>query len=254
MGDISGAVAWTALHYMAPPGPSVLVGQTPAYRAPARQQTHTTFVSTSPAPLLVATPPRVVTGGRVSLWGGGFHPHARVHLVLASRANPRGWALGAVRSAADGTLHTTVTIPSWVTHAEAVRAYSSTGDVSSAAPFKVWPALPHLVPSSYSGTAGAAYSLSGDGFTPGERVALYLDSTATPPVAVTTSGDGHIAFTGLHVPIAAASAHLFVVQGARRGRRGAVYRAGVYAVPVAQHVQLAARAPGLGQRARLSPA
>jgi hypothetical protein len=42
-----------------------------------------------------------------------------------------------------------------------------------------------------------------------------LDSTATPPLAVTASGDGHIAFTGLHVPIAAAGSHLFVVQGAR---------------------------------------
>jgi hypothetical protein len=35
IGDISGAVAWAALHYMAPPGSSVFIGQTPFYRAPA---------------------------------------------------------------------------------------------------------------------------------------------------------------------------------------------------------------------------
>jgi hypothetical protein len=63
------------------------------------------------------------------------------------------------------------------------------GGMSSAA---AWTALHYLTP-------------------PGASV--LLGQTATPPLAVMTSGGGHIAFAGLHVPMAAEGSHTFVVAG-----------------------------------------
>jgi large repetitive protein len=211
VGDISGAVASTTVHYLAPPGSSVLVGTSPTYRSPTRQ--HAPPVSTR-MPVLVATPPRVLPGGRLSLSGSGFPAHDEVRLVLGSNDNPNGWALGTVRSGADGTLNTTVTMPPGVTRADMVQAYSGAGGASATAraELAVWPTAPHLTASAESGPAGAAYSLSGDGFTPGEQVSLYLDSIATTPLATTTSG-GRIAFNGLRVPVTATGNHTFIVKG-----------------------------------------
>ncbi|HWE62084.1 MAG TPA: hypothetical protein VHB98_10260, partial [Chloroflexota bacterium] len=79
----------------------------------------------------------------------------------------------------------------------------------------VWAPTPQLKPATYSGTVGAPYSLTGDGFAAGEEVMLYLDTTQTPPIATTTSGGGHIAFDGIHVPLAAAGNHTWIVQGAQ---------------------------------------
>lgn len=215
IGHISGAMAWTSLRYLAPPGTSVLIGHTTSYQPPARQHTPTTPASGSREPLLVATPPRAVTGGRVALWGTGFRPHAVVQLVLASRAHPQGWALGATRSSAQGTLNTRVTVPTWVRQADVVRGYSGAGNASftARAALEIWPALPHLVPSTYSGTAGTVYGLGGDGFAPGEQASLYLDSIATPPLVSATSSGGHVAFAGLHIPVATAGTHTVVVKG-----------------------------------------
>ena len=216
VGDISGAVAWTSLHYMARSGPGALIGSSGTYHAPARQHPPVTSKLGPRSPLLAATPPRVVAGGRVSLWGAGFAPHTMVHLVLASHDNPQGWALRTVRSAADGTLKGTVTIPPWVAHADVVHAYSDARGAApaAAAALAVWPALPAPVPWTYSGTAGTRYGLAANGFTPGEQVTLYLDSIATPPLATTSSRGGHITFSGVRVPVATAGAHTFVVKGA----------------------------------------
>jgi hypothetical protein len=163
-------------------------------------------------PVLVATPPRVVPEGRVSLWGTNFPPHAAVRLLLVSTDNPQGWALGTVLGGADGTLNTSVTIPQWVTDADVVRADAG-GSATAQAELVVRSTVPHLKASAESGPAGTAYSPSGEGFMPGERVAVYLDSMAALPVAVTTSGDGRIALTGLRVPVAAEGNHTFVVTG-----------------------------------------
>jgi hypothetical protein len=211
VGDISGAVALTTVHYLAPPSSSILVGTGGAYRAPPRQ--HAPSVSTR-MPVLVATPPRVLPGGRLSLSGLGFLAHDDLRLVLGSNDNPNGWALGTVRSGADGTLNTTVALPPGVTRADVVEAYSDAGGASATAraELAVWPTAPHLTASAESGPAGAAYSLSGDGFTPGEQVSLYLDSIATTPLATTTSG-GRIAFNGLRVPVTATGNHTFIAKG-----------------------------------------
>jgi hypothetical protein len=216
VGDISGAVAWTSLHYMAPSGPGVLVGSSGTYHAPPRQHPPVTGKQGPRSPLLAATPPRVVAGGRVSLWGAGVAPRTMVHLVLARHDDPRGWALRTVRSAADGTLKTTVTIPRWVAHADVVRAYSDARGAAPAASAElaVRPALPGITPWTYSGTAGTRYGLAANGFTPGEQVTLYLDSIATPPLATTSSRGGHIAFSGVRVPVATPGNHTFVVKGA----------------------------------------
>src|SRR5947199_284725 len=72
IGDISGAVASTTVRYLTPSDPSVVVGPPAAYHAPVRQ--HVPPVEPR-VPVLVATPPRVVPGGRVSLWGTDFPPH-----------------------------------------------------------------------------------------------------------------------------------------------------------------------------------
>src|SRR5207248_8837351 len=101
IGDISGAVASTTVRYLTPSDPSVVVGPPAAYHAPVRQ--HVPPVEPR-VPVLVATPPRVVPGGRVSLWGTDFPPHAAVRLLLVSNDNPQGSALGTVSSGADGTL------------------------------------------------------------------------------------------------------------------------------------------------------
>ncbi|HKC75008.1 MAG TPA: hypothetical protein VKF37_12535, partial [Chloroflexota bacterium] len=209
VGDISGAVALTTVHYLAPPGSSVLVGAGGAYSAPARQHAPS---ASSRMPVLVATPPRVLPGGRISLSGSGFPAHDEVRLVLGSNDNPNGWALGTVRSGADGTLNTTVTMPLGVTRADMVQAASGAGGATARAELAVWPTAPHLTASAESGPAGAAYSLSGDGFTPGEQVSLYLDSIATTPLATTTSS-GRFAFTGLRVPVTSTGNHTFIVKG-----------------------------------------
>jgi hypothetical protein len=214
VGDISGAVAATTVHYMVPSGSSVLVDPSAAYHPPARQHVPPAEPRTRSAGtlVLVATPPRMVPGGRVALWGTNFPPHAAVRLVLVSNDNPQGWALGTVLSGADGTLNTSVTIPPWVTYADVVRADAG-GSATAQAELVVWPTVPHLKATAESGPAGTAYSLSGEGFMPGERVAVYLDSIATPPLSVTTSGDGRIAFAGLRIPVAAEGNHTFVVEG-----------------------------------------
>jgi hypothetical protein len=228
VGDISGAAARTSLHYLPPGGLSPPVVQPAPYHPPTRRHTRVLLALGPGGPLLLATPPRIVAGGTVSLWGSGFPPHANVQLVLTSRANPQGWALRTVRSAADGTLSASATVPTWVTHADAVRAAFDgvecaaehpCGSAGSAAhmawaELDVEPALPHLIPSTYSGVPGTPYRLAGDGFTAGEQVALYLDSVATPPLAETISGGGHITFDGLAVPVASAGAHIFIVRGA----------------------------------------
>ena len=54
IGDFSGAVAWAALHYMAPPGSSVFIGQTPFYLAPAGPHVQTPLASEPRVPLVVA--------------------------------------------------------------------------------------------------------------------------------------------------------------------------------------------------------
>jgi hypothetical protein len=59
VGDISGAVAATTVHYLVPPGSSVLVDPTATYHPPARQHVPP---AEPRVPVLVATPPRVVPG------------------------------------------------------------------------------------------------------------------------------------------------------------------------------------------------
>ena len=216
IGDVSGAVAWTSLQYMAPPAGVLVSTQLVPYQPPPRQHVARVDLGT-PGPIVVANPPRAVTGSKVSLWGTGFRPHETVQLVLESRDNPQGWSLGSARSGADGTFNASVTIPSWVTHADTVRAYAGSGAavLTARTGFEVWAPMPHITPATYSGTVGAPYGLTGDGFAPGEQVMLYLDTTDTLPIATTTSGDGHISFDSVRVPLAAAGSHSWIVQGAQ---------------------------------------
>ncbi len=212
VGDISGAVAWTSVQYLAPPGGITPTLPTVQYQAPPRQHV-ARAVSSVQVPLLVVTPPRTVTDGKVTVWGTGFRPFANVQLVLASPANPQGWSVGSAHAAADGTLNTTVIVPSWVEHADTLRAYSQ--QAMARTDLAVSPPTPQLTPSTYSGAVGSLYRLSGDGFAPNEQVGLYLDSLDTPPLATTTSGGGHVGFDDIHVPLAAAGTHLFLVKGAQ---------------------------------------
>jgi hypothetical protein len=216
VGDVSGAVAWTSLQYLAPPAGVVVNAPSLPYQAPPRQFVARVSLG-RPGPLVVANPPRALIGGKVSLWGTGFHPYQTVQLVVESRDNPQGWALGSVRSKADGTFSTDVTIPTWVTHADTLRAYAGRGAATLTArtAFEVGAPTPQLTPATYSGTVGSSYRLSGDGFAPGEQVSLYLDTTDTPPIATITSGGGQITFDNVHVPLAAAGTHTWIVRGAQ---------------------------------------
>src|SRR5205085_2931237 len=161
---------------------------------------------------------RTTALGRTIASSGSYTLPATVHGSKMSFAlvGDISGALGTVRSAADGTLKGTVTIPPWVAHADVVHAYSDARGAApaAAAALAVWPALPAPVPWTYSGTAGTRYGLAANGFTPGEQVTLYLDSIATPPLATTSSRGGHITFSGVRVPVATAGAHTFVVKGA----------------------------------------
>jgi hypothetical protein len=215
VGDISGATAQTTVQYLAPQGPATF--QSPAYHPPARQHATNTVKAGPTTPVLIATPPRVVVGGRVGLWGSGFAAYTWVHLVLTSAANPAGWDVGSVRTTVDGIVNTTITVPAWALHADAVRAYAGKGDATSSAhtELEVGPPTPQVKPATYSGAVGTPYSISGEGFTPGEEVGLYFDSIATLPLAVTIAGGGHITFDAVHVPLAAAGSHTFLVKGAR---------------------------------------
>jgi hypothetical protein len=216
VGDVSGAVAWTSMQYLAPPAGVVVHTQSIPYQAPPRQQV--ARINPGPRePIVVANPPRALIGSKVGVWGTGFHPYQTVQLVAESRDNPRGWALGSARSGADGTFTATVTIPTWVTHADTLRAYAGSGasTLTARTGFEVWATTPQITPATYSGTVGSLYGLTGDGFAVGEQVMLYLDTTAAPPIATTTSGGGHIAFDGIHVPLAAAGTHTWIVQGAQ---------------------------------------
>jgi hypothetical protein len=216
VGDVSGATAWTSLQYLAPPSGVVVNAPSLPYQAPPRQNVAKVNLG-RPGPIVVANPPRALIGGKVSLWGTGFHPYQTVQLVVESRDNPQGWALGSVRSKADGTFTADVTIPTWVTHADTLRAYARSGAAALTArtAFEVGAPTPQITPSTYSGTVGSSYRLSGDGFAPGEQVMLYLDTTATAPIATTTSGGGQITFDNVHVPLAAAGTHTWIVRGAQ---------------------------------------
>jgi hypothetical protein len=216
VGDVSGAVAWTTLQYQSPPAGVVVHTQPLPYQAPPRQQVAMVHLG-PPAPIVVANPPRALIGSKVGVGGTGFRPYQTVQLVAESRDNPRGWALGSARSGANGTFTASVTIPTWVTHADTLRAYAGGGAAALTArtKFEVWATTPQLTPATYSGTVGSPYSLTGQGFAAGEQVMLYLDTTAAPPVATTTTGDGRIAFSGMRVPLAAAGTHTWIVQGAQ---------------------------------------
>jgi hypothetical protein len=220
IGDISGAQAWTSVHYMQSPGPPVIFDPGPPYHSPPRQHTPDAIQLGPRPPLLAATPPRVVAGGIVSLLGTGFAPRTTVHLVLMGRDNPQGWALHTARVArtdVHGTLSITATIPSWITHSDMVRAFSSDRGAATAAQAEldVWPALPGITPDTYSGTPGSPYGLTSYGFTPGEKVSLYFDTVATPALATTTSSGGRIVFSRVPVPVATAGDHTFLLKGAR---------------------------------------
>jgi hypothetical protein len=217
IGDISGSQVWTSVHYMPKSGPAVIFDPGPPYHAPPRQHLPVAIKPGPRPPLLAATPPRVVAGGSVFLLGTGFAPRTIVHLVLMGRDNPQGWALRTKRPArtdAHGVLKATVTIPSWITRSDSVRAYSDTrGATPAAAELDVWPALPGLTPGTYAGTPGSPYGLTSYGFTPGEKVSLYFDSVGTPALATTTSSGGRITFSRVPVPVATAGNHTFVVKG-----------------------------------------
>jgi hypothetical protein len=210
VGDISGAVASVSVHYLAPSSGVVIGGTGDTYRPPPRQ--HVASSSTR-VPVLIATPPLVEPGGRVALSGSGFPAYQRVRLVLVSSGSPKGLALGSVVIGADGTLKTTVTIPPGVARSDVIRADAGSGDPPAAAQAElvVWPPAPTLTASAPSGPAGAAYSVSGDGFTPGQQLSLYLDNIATAPLATITS-TGRVSFSG-RVPVAAAGNHTFIVKG-----------------------------------------
>ncbi len=220
IGDISGAQAWTSVHYMRSSGPPVIFDPGPPYHPPPHQQPASAIKPGPRPPLLAATPPRVVAGGLVSLLGTGFAPRTTVRLVLMSRDNPQGWALRTARVArtdVHGVLNITATIPSWITRADMVRAYPDAKGAAAPAQAEldVWPALPGLTPSTYSGTPGSPYGLTSYGFTPGEKVSLYFDSVGTPALATTISSGGRITFSRVPVPVATAGNHTFVVKGDR---------------------------------------
>ncbi len=209
VGDISGAVATVSVHYMAPSSGVIIGGGGDTYRPPPRQRVTT---PSTRVPVLVATPPLVEPGGRVALSGTGFPPYQRVRLML-DNGSPKGLQMGSVVVGADGTLKTTVTIPAGVARSGAIRAYAVSGDPPAAAQAEltVWPPAPTLTASAPSGPAGAAYSVSGDGFTPGQQLSLYLDSIGTAPLATITS-TGRVSFSG-RVPVAATGNHTFIVKG-----------------------------------------
>ncbi|HLI05342.1 MAG TPA: zinc ribbon domain-containing protein [Ktedonobacteraceae bacterium] len=167
--------------------------------------------------LILLNPSVVRQGGSMGVTGSGFDPRTMVDLTLKQRATDVGQPVGSFKTDKYGNFYANLTVPqALISGTFFVEAHERGSNKVSQTAGVIAGGVPQVKLSDQVGQPGDLITVSASGFSPGEAVKVYWDTTAGQPFAtLQADGGGKIGQATLEVPFGAVGINTFLFVGAK---------------------------------------
>jgi|GEM_PF-1129255 len=174
-------------------------------------------IVTERSPLLLLNPAAAAPGSALSITGSGFDPGSTIDLYLLKNAQDlEGKSIGFAQADQSGSFGgVSFVIPDSISGGSfIIEARQENSDHKARAVGQVRASSPVVTFGTQVGKAGDEITISGKGFTGGEKIDIYLNTINSKPVVSFIAGDsGALNRATLRVPYAPAGNNSFIIVG-----------------------------------------